>query len=61
MAILIRSGIETALEELQETIIRIRTQLSPKDEMQTNLEELRAAAEKIEQLARAFREGSNHS
>ena len=61
MANLIRSGIETALEELQETIIRIRTQLSPKDEMQTNLEELRAAAEKIEQLARAFREGSNHS
>ncbi|HMD10074.1 MAG TPA: hypothetical protein VKH63_21250 [Candidatus Acidoferrum sp.] len=61
MANLIRSGIETALEELQETIIRIRTQLSPKDEMQTNLEELRAEAEKIEQLARAFREGSNHS
>lgn len=60
MAILIRNGIEIALQELQETIVRIRKQLSPKDEAQTDLEELRAEAEKIEQVARVFRERSKH-
>ena len=58
MAILARSGIEAALEELQETITRIRTELRPNDEMLTGLEELKTEAEKIEQIVRAFREKS---
>jgi hypothetical protein len=60
MAIPASSGIETALQELQETITRIRAELRPNDEMLTNLEELKAEAEKIEQVVRAFREKTEY-